>query len=250
MSGQSQSPGVRSVAFIGASTGIGLAALKHTLAAGIQCNALCRTPSKLTAIFPPQTTPNLKIIQGNAHDVAAVSKCLQRGDDGTAMVDVVVSTIGGKIVMPKMTFDDPEVCRKGATTLLEAITALRRGGAAGGPHIIVCSTTGISRFGRDTPLAIVPVYHVLGKVPHADKVVMEDRVVASEEPYTIVRASFLTNGESTKPIRVGIEDPRKGRESKAIGYSISREDAGKWIAENLVLKRDAKYTNKIASITY
>jgi hypothetical protein len=53
-----------------------------------------------------------------------------------------------------------------------------------------------------------------------------------------------------KEIRVGIEDPKTGRESNAIGYTISREDAGKWIAESLILKRDAKYSNKIAMITY
>ena len=79
---------------------------------------------------------------------------------------------------------------------------------------------------------------------------MEDRLVASQEAYTIVRASLLTNGESTKEIRVGIEDPKTGQESKAIGYTISREDTGKWIAENLVLERNAKYANKIVTVTY
>lgn len=55
----------KTVAFFGASTGIGLSALKHTLAAGHNCIALCRTPSKLSAIFPPGV-PNLKIVEGNA----------------------------------------------------------------------------------------------------------------------------------------------------------------------------------------
>jgi hypothetical protein len=109
---------------------------------------------------------------------------------------------------------------------------------------------GLSRFGRDVPLAVVPLYHIMLKVPHEDKVIMEDRLVASQEAYTIVRASLLTDGESTKETRVGIEDPKTGRDSKAIGYSISREDTGEWIAENLVLMRDAKYSNKIATITY
>ena len=236
------------VAFFGASTGIGLAALKHTLAAGHQCIALCRKPSKLTAIFPANSTPNLKIVEGNAHDLDAVSGCL-RGERGN-FVDAVVSTIGGTIAMPSMKFDDPQVCQKGAAVLLEAITKLRREGASGNPHVLVCSTTGISRFGRDTPLVIAPLYHYGLKIPHVDKEIMEKRVADSQERFTIVRPSFLTNGESTKEIRVGVEDPKVGVESRATGYTISREDAGKWIAENIVLKRDPKYINKAVSITY
>jgi NAD(P)-dependent dehydrogenase (short-subunit alcohol dehydrogenase family) len=85
----------KTVAFFGASGGVGLSALKHTLAAGHQCIALCRTPSKLTAIFPTDTTPNLKIIQGNAHDVASVSQCLQ-GANGK-LVDIVISSIGARL---------------------------------------------------------------------------------------------------------------------------------------------------------
>lgn len=236
------------VAFFGASTGVGHSALKHTLAAGHHCIALCRTPSKLTTIFPPTTTPNLKIITGNAHDPAAVSQCLLRSNGN--LVDLVISTIGGKPIFSKLTIDDPEVCRKGAATLLQCIAELRRRGAAGSPHLVIFSTTGISRFGRDVPLPLVPLYHVALKVPHEDKVIMEDSVVGSGEAFTIVRASLLTDGESKRGIRVGIEDPKTGLESKAVGYTISREDSGRWIAENVILGKAGKYDNKIVTITY
>ena len=238
----------KTVAFFGASAGIGLAALKRTLAAGHQCIALCRTPSKFTAIFPPDSTPNLKLVKGNAHDLESVSECLQ-GSDGK-LVDTVVTTIGGAFIYSKMTIDDPEVCRKGAATLLEALSDLRRQGLTGNPHIIVGSTTGISRFGRDIPILMIPLYHFMLRVPHKDKVIMEDRFVESQENYTIIRASLLTNGESDKAIRVGIEDPKTGRESAAIGYTISREDTGKWVAANLILRSDARYSKKIATVTY
>ncbi|KAI9740885.1 MAG: hypothetical protein M1818_004490 [Claussenomyces sp. TS43310] len=238
----------KTVAFFGASTGVGLSALKHSLAAGHQCIALCRIPSKLTAIFPAEATPNLKIVQGDAKDVSAVSQCLQ--DIDGKLVDQIVSTIGGRPVISKMSIDDPEVCRKGIAALFEALAQLRRNGVTGQPHIIICSTTGISRFGRDIPIAMIPLYHVLLKVPHADKRILEESLVTSDEDYTIVRASLLTDGETTTDIRVGIEDPKTGTESKAIGYTISREDAGRWIAENLLLKRDTKYLKKIATITY
>ena len=237
------------IALFGASAGVGLSALKHTLAAGHQCIALCRTVSKLTALFPTETTPNLQIVEGNAHDIHAVSKCIQRADG--KLVDFIVSTIGAKPVMSKTMMDDPQVCGKAADILLQALAHLRSQGATGSPHIIVGSTTGLSRFGRDVPLAMLPLYHVALKAPHADKIVMEDRVAESQEIYTIVRMSLLTNGESTKDIRVGIEDHKDGRDGKAVlGYTISREDAGKWVAENLVLKTNTKYSSKIATITY
>ena len=238
----------KTVAFLGASTGVGLSSLKHTLAAGHRCIALCRTPSKLTAIFPPETNPNLQVVQGNAHDIAAVSKCLvaEKGK----LVDAIVSTIGGKFIVSRMTIDDKEVCRKGMTTILETLAQLRSGGATGKPHIILGSTTGISRLGRDIPLAMILMYHYMLKDPHKDKQIMEDRLVESDEIYTIIRASLLVNGETSKKIRVGIEDPKTGRESEAIGYTISREDTGKWVADNLLLKLDGKYVNKIVMVTY
>lgn len=236
----------KSVAFFGASTGVGLAALKRTLAAGHKCIALCRDPSKLTAVFPSESTPNLKVIKGNAHDISAVSQCLQT-DDGR-IVDVIVSTIGAK---PRgMTVDDPNVCKKGAATILDALAQLRSTGITGTPHIIACSTAGFSRFGRDVPIVMIPIYYLFVSVPGADKVVMEDRFAQSGEAFTIIRASHLVDGESNKTIRVGIEDPKTGPESRAVGYTISREDAGRWLAENLVLKRDAMYLNKNVTVTY
>ena len=238
----------KTVAFLGASTGVGLSVLKHTLPAGHRCIALCRTPSKLTAIFPHETTPNLQVVQGNAHDIAAVSKCLVA--ETGKLVDEIVFTIGGKFILSKMAIDDMEVCRNGMTAILEALAQLRRDNITGNPHIIACSTTGISPFGRDIPIAMIPLYHVMLKVPHEDKKAMEEHLVESGEAYTIMRPSLLVNGETSKVIRVGIEDPKTGRESEAIGYTISREDTGKWIANSLVLRLDRRYVNKIAMVTY
>lgn len=236
------------MAFLGASTGVGLSALKNTLAAGHQCIALCRTPSKLSDIIPLESNPNLRIVQGNAHDINAVSQCL-RAQDGK-IVDEIITTIGGKPIMSKMTVDDPLVCRKGMATLLEALQQLRQNGIVGRPRIIAMSTTGMSKFGRDVPFAMIPLYHIMLKVPHEDKKIMEDTLADSGEDFTIVRASLLTDGETDRNIRVGVEDPKNGRESRVIGFTISREDVGKWIARNLILKKDTQYLGKIASITY
>lgn len=238
------------VAFLGASGGVGLAALKNSLAAGHQCIALCRDPSKLTDVFP--NTPNLKVFKGDAKDVAAVSQILTKPDGN--LVDVIISTIGSRPVMKGFSFTlgDPVLCRVGMAVLLEAITSLRNKGALGKPHIIACSTTGMSKFGGDVPYLMVPLYNVLLKVPHQDKSIMENTLINGGEKFTVVRCSFMVNGESEKKIRTGVEDPAVGREPgwDAIGYTISREDAGRWFAENFVFERNPKYINKTVTITY
>lgn len=237
----------KAVAFFGASTGVGLSALKHSIAAGLQCTALCRTPSKLEAIFPAGSTSNLKIIEGDAHDITSVTECI-RTEDGN-LVDMIITTIGSRPIWYKMTLEDPDCCRKGAAVLLDAITQLRNQGATGHPYIVPFSTTGMSKFGRDYPLAMFPIYVWLLKAAHEDKKIMEDRFIASGETFTILRGSILTDGETKKTVRVGIEDPKAGRESTAIGYTISREDSGRWITENLILKKPQEYENKILMIT-
>ncbi|KAK8149090.1 hypothetical protein G3M48_008245 [Beauveria asiatica] len=233
----------RHIAFLGASTGVGLGALKHCLEAGYQCVALCREPKKLGNL----KASNIKIVEGNAHNLDHVSQLIV-APDGT-FVDEIITTIGGKFSMSKMGIDQPQVCEIGMDTLVAAIATLRQQGVAGAPHIVACSSTGVSKFGRDLPLLMMPLYMGL-KGPHADKIKMEEKLVASGEKFTIIRPSLLTNGESDKVIRVGTEDPQTGFESKAIGYTISREDAGKWVARNLVQDMNAAYMNKMVVITY
>ena len=237
----------KTVAFFGASTGVGLSALRHALKGGCRCVALCRNPSKLTAILPRETTPNLEVVQGNAHDAAAVSRCLRRPKaEGGGLVDTVVFTIGGRFIPLRLTIDDPHVCERGIEVVIEAIAGIRRelGAAAGEkkPHVIVCSGAGISKLGRDMALAVVPVNALL-RVPHADKRAMEDRLVkagggeGAGYTYTIARPTLLVDGETDRDVRIGVEDPAAGtRESTVFGYTISREDTGKWIARNLVLE--------------
>lgn len=234
----------KTIAFLGASTGVGLSALKTSLAAGHQCVALCRDPAKLSSI----DSPNLRIVKGNAHDISSVSKLLLASEG--KFVNEIVSTIGGKFVVSKFSLDDVNVCEKGMDAILQAIRQLREQGVTGRPHIIMFSTTGMSKFGRDIPLLMVPMYHVLLKVPHEDKRKAEDKLAESGEQFTIVRASLLTDGESDNVIRVGIEDPKNGIELLTLGYTISRQDAGRWTAENLVHKIDEKYLNKTLTVTY
>ncbi|GJC91191.1 fungal specific transcription factor domain-containing protein [Colletotrichum higginsianum] len=145
------------------------------------------------------------------------------------------------------------------------LSALRRSLDAGFTCIALCRTpskltsvlpsenTGISKFGRDTPLLVAPLYKGLLHTPHEDKRAMEELLFASNEAWSVIRASFLTNGKEqpSGAVRVGIEDPVEGVEELAIGYSIAREDVGKWIFEN-ILQKDGKdgFVRKVVTVTY
>lgn len=246
----------QTIAFFGASGGCGLSALKHALAEGHSCIALCRTASKLTDQFPKDKYPNLTVIQGNAHDTVAVSQCLVQPSNPGRLVDHIISSIGSQFIFSKMTLEDPHVCEKGMETLLKALADVRARGASGKPQITVVSTTGISKAGRDLPLFMYGFYRAVLGVPHQDKEAMENKLVSSGETFVVVRPSLLVDGEDKdKKIRVGIEDLSSGKntvEKKEWGYTISRADVGRWIYQNLIPRGDdeIEYVGKAVSLTW
>ncbi len=180
-------------------------------------------------------------------------RCLAHPSRPRALVDVICFSVGPLVSITGMSSIDWEVCGVAMRALLDAIAARRASpeSLSGRPHIIALSSTGLSDLGRDVPLAMVPLYHVLLKKPHEDKRAMEKALFASTEPWTIIRPSLLRDGpEASKPIRAGMEDPAAGTvDSKALGYFISREDVGKWIFENVLRDGGARWINKVASIT-
>lgn len=242
----------KTIAFFGATGGCGLSALRRSIAAGHVCVALCRTPSKLEALFPDRPS-NLVVREGNAHDVAAVSGCLTSPTEQTRLVDAVSFSIGGVVNMSNLSMDDPDVCRKGIAALLDALARLRAsGGAHGRPLLIMVSTTGISEHGRDVPLLLTPFYRYALHAPHEDKRVAEKRLFASGERFVVVRPSLLTDGEKAdKRIRVHVEGPA-GIEAKEVGYFISRQDVGRWMYDNVLDKADAAvaYEGKAVGLTW
>ncbi|KAE9582194.1 hypothetical protein CGMCC3_g1923 [Colletotrichum fructicola] len=78
--------------------------------------------------------------------------------------------------------------------------------------------------------------HGLLSTPHQDKRALEELLFNSGEEWTVLRASFLTNGNETSgvAIKVGVEDPVSGVKSLAIGYTICREDVGRWMFDNIL----------------
>lgn len=239
------------IAFIGASAGCGLAALRRAVSAGDTCIALCRTPAKMSVHFPSAPS-NLVVRAGNAHDASAVASCLVRPDDPRRLVDAIHVSVGGQLDVWTLTLDDPDVCKKATACILSALASLRAEGRDGRPLCTAISTTGISKFGRDVPLGMLPMYRWMLQQPHADKEVMERQLAASGERVVMVRPSFLKNeAKPEKEIRVGVEDPTKDVENKEVGYFIARDDVGRWVYENLLRDpAECQYEGKAVSLSW
>lgn len=88
---------------------------------------------------------------------------------------------------------------------------------------------------------------------HRDKRRMEAAVTSEYNSsnsvikgYVLVRPSLLTNGKAYGKdyIRVGTEA------APAVGYTISRDDVGLWMFENLIKGDNSKYLGQAPSITY
>lgn len=238
---------------------------------------------------------NLTIVEGNAKDRQAVSKALVITDkDGRSeLVDIILSGVGGVPVFTpnplRPTLDDPTICQDATRTILAAlndhISHTRHNNDQSSPSstnvteakakkplLIVVSTTGISPQGRDLPLLMIPLYHWMLPVPHADKREMEKLLIAAlSDPTTspisgfvCIRPSLLTDGKmlGLDQIRAGweVETEAKGSTDKsqmpgkpAVGYTISRADVGNWIYRRLVAgekdRVETDWVGKMVSLT-
>lgn len=227
-----------------------------------------RTSSKLTDLLKTRQVSaeliakHLTIVQGNAKDPVKVAEALVVNK---RIADVVVSLVGGVPVFKpnplRPTLDDPTICQDTTSTLLMALRAFKGGSPSKKPILIVISTTGISDFGRDIPVAMVPLYYWLLPVPHQDKKMMEkmlmeevkDAASSVLEGFIAVRPSFLTNGNAVGfgAIHAAVESGGKVDKS-AVGYTISREDLGRWVFEGLIedkLGKKNEYMNHFVGIT-
>lgn len=250
----------KTVAIFGATGGTGLAVLKLCLAAGNAVNVLARSPSKLSHLSSQY--PNLHVIQGDIRDLLAVKSTLILNN---RIVDIVISSIGmafkGAL---SLAWNDQSICEDATNTILHALSELEAEAnppsLAGGPEMVLLSTTGISEKSRDIPIAMVPLYRWMLHVPHEDKKNMEKLMHHGEgraRNWVLVRPSFLVDGESKgmEKIRVSTETPSASakdqeKESVAIGYTISREDVGLWIFEECVNANGSKWKGKMVTLTY
>ncbi|KAL8980334.1 MAG: hypothetical protein Q9205_004550 [Flavoplaca limonia] len=262
------------VAFFGATGGSILACLSLALKAGYNCSALSRSSSKLKTLLLERSISqetldtHLTIICGDIRDLQSVSQTLSPSKPGITNqpVELVVSGIGRPPIFTpnplNPTFDDPTICQDAIRTILSALRNLPASPLNPKPWLFVLSTTGISSRVRDVPLLLTPLYHWILAVPHKDKKEMEAVLIAEAskpasdramENFVILRPSLLTDGArlGSGHIRVGEEDENSGTASPAVGYTISREDVGGWLFEELVDGNGReKYAGKMVSITY
>ena len=124
------------------------------------------------------------------------------------------------------------------------------------PLVTAVSTTGMSAK-RDIPIAMIPLYHWLLPIPHADKKVMEESVEKAKaegviRDFVIVKASLLTDGKKLglDKVRVGWEGGEADGKGPAVGYTVSREDVGGFIFEEVIHKSKAEYFGKKVTVTY
>ena len=104
------------------------------------------------------------------------------------------------------------------------------------------------------------IYHWLASVPHKDKKQMEAVLLAETaksaderaiKNFVILRPSFLTDGKrmGTAKVRVGVESADAAK--PAVGYTISREDVGGWMFDEIVNGNgEERFAGKMVSITY
>ncbi|KAI9816274.1 MAG: hypothetical protein M1827_001876 [Pycnora praestabilis] len=251
------------IAFFGATGGCTCTALALSLEAGYTCTALARTPSKLTSALLargiPQSTldAHLTITPGDIRDSTAVREVLKvPHSSGGVNVDIILSGIGNAPDLMNLANFDKTLCTDAAKTILAALSD--SGNADKKPLFIAISTTGVTTTTRDVPLLMIPLYHLVLAAPHADKRGMEVCMLAEiakpESQRAIagivaVRPSLLTNGK-----RAGTEKIRAGVDGKpAVGYTISRDDVGGWIFEELLAGRGkgrTEWVDKMVTITY
>lgn len=148
------------------------------------------------------------------------------------------------------------ICAEAVDSILSALAELK---PVQKPLIAVISSTGISAGPRDVPISLVPLYKILLHNAHKDKHNMEQlladsfaeaasgRKEAWIRGFVFVRPSLLTNGPAAgqPKLRVGtVPKP-------AVGYTVSREDVGKWIFNQLLANegRD-QWAGEKVSLTY
>ncbi|MDI1493169.1 MAG: hypothetical protein OHK93_004957 [Ramalina farinacea] len=253
------------LAFFGPTGGSTLACLILALKSSHTCLALARTPEKLISallaagVSQSTISASLHIIKGDILNPADVTRALTL-DDNTA--DIIISGIGTFPTLSTLLFGEVTICRNGVANILDALRRLPPPPSSSTtgrkekkkPLLVALSTTGIYRNSetRDLPFLMFPLYFCI-RVPHHDKVAMEDSIMAEmakrEEAvisgYVMPRPSLLTDGPATEGL------VRAGAETKpAVGYTISRQDVGRWVFENCVAREGEGLVGRKVSLTY
>jgi putative NADH-flavin reductase len=194
------------ITVFGASGKTGEILVNEALASGHQVCAYVRSNTSIQLVHP-----NLNVVVGQLNETDK----LQSAMDGS---DACISTLGGGSLFQH----NPEVVA-GIANIVQVMEALDV------KRLIYMSSIGAgeSRNLMPQPFRFI-VADVLLRVPLADHMTNEKRIMQSKLEWTIVRPGGLTNGPVTGKIKHGTENvPMKGSQS------ISRSNVAHFILEQL-----------------
>jgi putative NADH-flavin reductase len=182
------------IAIIGASRGVGRAAVTAALAAGHTVTALARSP-----LSP---APGLTVITGDVGDDTAVRSALSGAGAVLVALGVTPGQRGGT---------PQDVCSRGTRTVLAAM------GDAGIDRLVVVTSYGVGPSKPLTPFPFNIFAMTVLRAIMADKEIQEQEVRTSGTRWTIVQPLGLT------------DDPPTGRPGTSIDFSrgksrVSRAD--------------------------
>lgn len=199
---------MKHVLIMGASKGIGLAAVKQSLAAGHRVRAFARSASEMSL-----DDPNLEKCDGNALDPQDVAAAL----DG---IDVVIQALG-VAAGPQMVLGPVDLFSD-ATRIL--VPTMERAEVSR----LICVTgfgAGDSK-SRIGCLQRIPFEIVLGRA-YDDKSLQERLIRESALDWVIARPGILTNGPVTGRYNV-LSEPRQWRNGV-----ISRSDVAEFLVQQI-----------------
>ena len=194
------------LAIFGATGPTGLALTAQALEAGHEVTALARNPARMTI-----SHSELRVIEGNALDLAAVEKTV-------AGSEAVLSCLGIKPFAEKATQS-----RAGSNI----IAAMKKCGVR---RLIVETAYGVGESLELASVGMRMVFKFLLSWTYNDKEIEEREIKASGLDWTIVRPTALLNGPRTGKYRVG-DDLRLG-----IGSKIDRADVADFMLKQLTSK--------------
>ncbi|TVQ57531.1 MAG: NAD(P)-dependent oxidoreductase [Rhodobacteraceae bacterium] len=206
---------------MGATSGIGAAAVREALSRGLSARAFARGAAKL----PSET--GLEVFAGDARDPGDVSRALQG-------VRAVIYALGIRERLAMLW--EPETLFSDTTrVLLDAMPA------AGVSRLVAVTGFGAGR-SKDAMSAIERAGHraILGR-PYADKDRQEEMIMASPLDWTIARPVVLTKGPASGRFRV-LREPgewRNGLISRAdvAVYLVDAVEQGLDVRRDVVLAR-------------
>ncbi|UOG76832.1 SDR family oxidoreductase [Hymenobacter tibetensis] len=203
----------------GSTGGTGRQLVEQALTQGHTVTAFARNPQKIKFEHP-----NLRVVQGDVLDVAAVKQAI-------VGQEVVLSALGAPAAQKDA------VRSEGTRNIIRAMeqTGVRR---------FICLTTlGIGDSKPALPFAykylLVPLFL---RQAFADSELQEQCIQQSSLEWTIARPGTLTNGQRTGEYHHGFPATQKGLKIK-----ISRADVADFMLRQL---QDTTYLYKAASLSY